>query len=131
MAAKRITFDTVREIGLALPGAEEGTTYRTPALKVNGQMFACIPNHKSVEPHSLAVRIAFADRDELLAAEPETYYLKEHYVNYPCVLVRLARIRRDALRDLLLMAHRFVSAKASRRRTALPRRTRIRNRGHG
>ena len=122
MPTKRITFDTVRQLGLALPDVEEGTTYGTPALKVKGQMFACIPNHKSAEPGSLAVRIAFTDRDELLAAEPETYYLKEHYVNYPCVLVRLARIRRDALKDLLLMAHRFVSARTRTRRG--PRRTR-------
>lgn len=124
MPAKRITFDTVRELGLVLPDVEEGTTYGTPALKVRGQMFACIPNHKSAEPDSLAVRISFADRDELLAAEPATYYLKEHYVNYPCVLVRLARIRRDALKDLLLMGWRFVSAsgkqRAGRRRATRP-----------
>ena len=122
MPVKRITFDTVRELGLALPDVEEGTTYGTPALKVGGKMFACIPNHKSAEPNSLAVRIAFADRDELLAAEPKTYYLKEHYVNYPCVLVRLAHIRRDALKDLLLMAWRFESARTGTRRPA--RRTR-------
>jgi hypothetical protein len=121
--AKRITFDTARELGLGLPDVEEGTTYGTPALKVKGQMFACIPNHKSAEAGSLAVRIAFADRDELLAADPETYYLKEHYVNYPCVLVRLAHIKRDALKDLLLMAHRFVSARTGARRTARRRRS--------
>jgi hypothetical protein len=114
--AKRITFDTVRALGLALPDVEEGTTYGTPALKIRGQMFACIPNHKSAEPDSLAVRLSFADRDDLLAAEPATYYLKEHYVNYPCVLVRLAKIRRDALNDLLLMAYRFVSATSRTRR---------------
>jgi hypothetical protein len=119
---KRITFDTVRQLGLALPDVEEGTTYGTPALKVKGQMFACIPNHKSAEPNSLAVRIDFAQRDELIAAEPKTYYLKDHYVNYPCVLVRLARIRHDALKDLLLMAWRFESARTRTRRG--PRRTR-------
>ena len=96
--------------GLALPGAEEGTTYGTPALKVGGKMFACIPSHKSAEPDSLAVRIDFGQRDELIAADPNTYYLKAHYVNYPCVLVRLAHIRPDALNDLLLMAWRFVSS---------------------
>jgi hypothetical protein len=122
--AKRITFDTVRALGLVLPDVEEGTAYGTPALKVRGKMFACVPSHKSAEPGSLAVRIAFADRDELLAAEPATYYLKEHYVGYPCVLVRLANIRRDALNDLLLMACRFVSSTGTRktgRRTGTPR----------
>jgi hypothetical protein len=57
------------------------------------------------------VRIDFAQRDELIAEEPETYYLTDHYVNYPCVLVRLARIRDDALRDLLLIGWRFMSTR--------------------
>lgn len=50
MAARKITFDTVREMGLALAGAEEGTTYGTPALKVGGRMFAYIASHRSTEP---------------------------------------------------------------------------------
>jgi hypothetical protein len=117
MTAKTITFDTIREIALALPGVEEGKAYDSPALKVRGAMFAVIPTHKSAEPHSLAVRIDFAQRDELIAAEPDTYYLKDHYVNYPVVLVRLTRVHQDALRDLLAMGHRFVSARGRRRMT--------------
>lgn len=116
MPRKKISFDTVRKMGLALPDVEEGTTYGTPALKVRGKMFACIPNHRSAEPDSLAVRIDFDQRDELIAADPKTYYLKDHYVNYPCVLVRLTQIEQDALRDLLLGAWRFVSTSARRRR---------------
>ena len=38
-----------------------------------------------------------------------------HYLNYPCVLVRLSRVRADALRDLIASAHRFVSAKVQRK----------------
>jgi len=114
MPHKKITFATIRKIGLALPGAEEGTAWGTPALKVGGKMFACVPSHRSAEPDSLAVRIDFKDRDELVAAEPGIYYLEDHYVPYPCVLIRLSRIREDALRDLLLMAWRFVSAGGGR-----------------
>jgi hypothetical protein len=68
-----------------------------------------IPSHKSAEPNLLAVMMAFADRDALVEDDPVTYYLKEHYLNYPCVLVRLTRIRLDALRDLVVGAHRFVN----------------------
>lgn len=127
MPHKTITFATVRRIGLALPGAEEGTAWGTPALKVRGKMFACVPSHRSAEPDSLAVRIDFKDRDELVAAEPDIYYLKDHYVPYPCVLIRLPRIREDALRDLLLMAWRFVSAGAPVR-VRRPRASQSRNR---
>jgi hypothetical protein len=122
MPGKKISFDTVLKLGLALPGVEEGTSYGAPALKVRGKMFACRPVHPSAEPDSLAVRIDFAQRDELLAADPETYYLKDHYVNYPVMLVRLSRVHHDALRDLLLMAWRFVSASGKRQ----PRRPRSR-----
>ena len=111
---KKITFDAVREIGLALPGVEEGTSYGKPALKVRGKMFVCIPSHRTAEPDSLAVRIDFDQRDELIAGEPNTYYLTDHYVNYPCVLVRLTRIHEDALRDLLLMGWRFMSTTKKR-----------------
>jgi hypothetical protein len=107
-------FDAVRKVGLALPGAESGTAYGSPALKVNGQMFACIAVHSSAEPGSLAIRIPFESRDELLAADPSTYYLTPHYVDHPCVLVRLSRVDPEALPDLLRMAWHFVSSSAAR-----------------
>jgi hypothetical protein len=127
--AKRITFDVVREMGLALPDVVEATTYGAPALKAHGRLLACPAIHKSAEPHTLVVCVGFEERDELIAAEPGTYYLTDHYVNYPTVLVRLSRIGRDALRDLLQMSWQFVSAKprkASRSRG--PRRHSTRHR---
>ena len=104
-----VTFDTVREAGLRLPGVEESTAYGKPALKIRGKLLACVPSNQSVEPDSLVVRIDFEQREELVAAEPDIYYLKDHYVGYACVLVRLPRIRKDALTDLLLSAWRFVT----------------------
>jgi hypothetical protein len=117
MVRKSDPFARVRALARSLPGTEEGTAYGTPALKIGGQMFACIASNKAVEPGTLAVRMDFAQRDELLAADPDTYYLKEHYVNYPCVLVRLARVHDDALRDLLRMGYEFVRAGKKRRKT--------------
>ena len=109
MPRKGTGFNAVRKMGLALPEVEEGTAYGSPALKVRGKIFACPAIHRSAEPNTLVVRIDFDQRDELIAGEPKTYYLTDHYVNYPCVLVRLTCIRQDALRDLLLMAWRFMS----------------------
>jgi hypothetical protein len=117
-----ITFDTVRAVGLTLPGVEEGTTYGSPALKVGGKMFACMAVHRSAEPKTLVVRLEFEQRDELLAADPETYYVTDHYVDYPSVLVRLTRVHHDALPDLLRMAYRFVTTKGSLRREGEQRR---------
>jgi len=125
MGPKKIDFDLVREIALALPGVEESTTYGTPSLKVRGKLLTCRAIHRSAEPNTLAVKIEFDQRDELIAADPSVYYLTKHYVNYPVVLVRLSRINEDALRDLLNMGWRFVTSKKtstgpkgpSRRRT--------------
>ena len=97
MPKSRIDFDTVRKIGLALPGVEESTAYRSPALKVHGKLLACVPSHRSAEPGSLAVRVDFDDN---------------------AVLVRLSRVHRDVLRDLLGMAYKFVTRKAAPRSPA-------------
>jgi hypothetical protein len=121
---RRITFDTVREIGAQLPGTEVGTAYGSPALKVNGRIYAGIPVNKQAEPNSLGVYLADVEqRDALLAEAPDTYYVKPHYEPYPIVLVRLAYVTRAALEDLLRGAHRVVSRKPpSRRRRVLKRR---------
>lgn len=107
-----INFDTVRSIGLALPGVEESTAYGQPALKVRGKLLACVPSHRSAEPNSLVVLVDFDDRAELLAADPDVYYVTDHYVGYTSVLVRLSRVNPDVLRDLLGMAYKFVTRNA-------------------
>ena len=122
MAKSTITFDTVRDIGLALPGVEESTAYGSPALKVRGKIMACMAINRSVEPGSLGVWVDFDDRAELLAADPDVYYVTDHYAPYNVVLVRLSRVKRDVLRDLLGMAHKFATRKAEPRPPAGKRR---------
>ena len=124
MPSRKIDFDVVRKIALALPDVEESTIHGAPSLKVRGRLLTCPAIHRSAEPGTLAVRVDFDQRAELMAAEPSVYYVTDHYVNYPTVLVRLSQIDRDSLRDLLGMAWRFVSSntKASRRKVPNKRR---------
>jgi hypothetical protein len=118
MAKKRVSidFDVVREIALALPGVEESTTSRGTSLKVAGRLLACPAIHGSAEPSSLMVRVSAAERERLLATEPRTYYLTEHYVGYPAILVRLSRVSRDSLRDLLASSAQQISEKKPKRK---------------
>lgn len=104
MARKPLDFDDVRELAGDLPGVEQTTGRGAPCLKVNGKLLTCPALHASAEPHSLVVKIAREQRAKLMAADPDVYYVTEHYVDYPTVLVRMARIRRVALRDLLNLA---------------------------
>jgi hypothetical protein len=114
--AGRSVIDAVRAIGRSLPDVEETTSWGAFALKVRGKMFVCSAINKQAEPNSLVVRMDFAQRNALLEDDPDTYYLKDHYVDYPCVLVRLSKVHPDALRDLVAGAHRFVSATLPQRR---------------
>ena len=116
----RNVFKPVEAIGRTLPDVEVTTSWGAPALKVGGKMFVCIATNKAAEPDSLVVMMDFAERDLLVEEDPDTYYLKDHYVGYPCVLVRLSRVQPDALHDLVVGAHRYVSARTRKKRA--PRR---------
>lgn len=116
MSKKTIAFEAVRELGLALPDVEEGTTYGSPSLKVNGKMFACLAINRSAEPDSLVAQVDFVNRDLLIARDPSTYYVTNHYVGGPVVLVRLTRVGREELQNVLQMAWRYVSRAGKRRR---------------
>lgn len=116
MAKRAKGFDVVLEAARPLLDVESSTTWGAPALKVRGKLLACQAIHKSAEPNSIVVKIGMDQREELIAAEPDIYYITDHYVNYPSVLVRLSRINGDALRDLLGMAWRFADTKKTKRR---------------
>jgi hypothetical protein len=118
MASGEVNFETVRKIALALPGVEDSTAYGNLALKAHGKLLACAPTHRSAEPGSLVVKVDIADRTQSLAEAPDVYYVTDHYVGYPTVLVRLSRIDAEALRGLLVMAHQFVTRKSASRAPA-------------
>jgi hypothetical protein len=109
MPKPKVTFETVRKIAETLPGTEVATAYRSPVIKVGGNIMAGIAVNKAAEPNTLMVRIDFDQRDAMIAEAPDTYYLKDHYAPYPAVLVRLSRISEAQLRDLLNASWRFTS----------------------
>jgi hypothetical protein len=100
-----ITFEGVRRIALALDGVAESTSYGTPAFKLGGKLIARLRE----DSETLVIGTTFEEREELMAAEPQTYFITDHYLKYPWVLVRLSHANVDALRDLLGRACRLVS----------------------
>jgi hypothetical protein len=114
MRTKTLGFDEVRDIAMTLPDVEDSTIHGAPSLKVRGKLLTCPAIHRSAEPNTLAVRIGFDQRAELMAAEPDVYYVTDHYMDYPTVLVRLSRIHQDSLKDLLSIARLFVISKKKR-----------------
>lgn len=110
-----LDFDAVRKLGLALPDVADGTAYGAPALKLSGKVVACIPANKSAEANSLVVKIDLEHRAELLRQSPDVYYVTEHYAPHPTVLVRLSKINRTDLKELLRDACQFVKSSAPKR----------------
>src|SRR5216684_9142929 len=114
-------FETVRAVGLALPDVEATTKYDgSPVLKAGGSFMAGLAMHRSAEPETLVVRVTLEERECLLEDAPETYYVTDYYRGYPVVLVRLSRVDRDALRDLLSVSWRLTAAKVRKRRRPAP-----------
>jgi hypothetical protein len=89
-------WDTVRELALAFPEVEEDTTHSQPAFRVRRKLFVWMSPH---EQGAFCVRVNPAEKDFLLASNPEVYFTTPHYEAHPAVLVRLERIRRDELAE--------------------------------
>ena len=101
-------FDVVKALGGAYPDVRAATKYDgSPVLKVGGCFMAELAMHHSAEPGTLVVRVHLEERQWLLDDAPAAYYLTDYYRRHPIVLVRLARVDRDALRDLLSVSRRL------------------------
>ena len=92
-----VTFDTVREIAQSYPARSKAPpmarprfAWGKPSSSASTKM-ASRSSSKSI-PTSAAMR---------MKAEPKTFFITDHYLNYPWILVRLATVTRDDLRDLL------------------------------
>ena len=94
------------ELALALPGVEESTSYGTPSLKVKGKIVGRL---RTEAEGAFALRCDFIDRQILLQADPDAFFLTDHYLNYPMVLVRLDKVRHSELPNLIERAWRLVA----------------------
>ena len=102
-----MTFETVRQLALGLPGIQEVTSYRTTGFKVNGKLLARF--HQDGE--SLVLKVEYAAREVLMGTHPETFYLTDHYRCYPWVLVRLSTVDPGLLRSLIEDAWRGLASR--------------------
>jgi hypothetical protein len=114
MPIAKIDFDVIFEVARELGDVTEGSLHGVPSLKAGGRVLVCPALHKSAEPGSLAVSISIAEREQLIATKPDTYYVTDHYIGYPMVLVRMARLNRKSLRELLTKALQFSAERASK-----------------
>ncbi len=102
-----VTFDTVRQLALALPGVEEYLCYGTPAFRVGKKLLARLRE----DGDTLVLKIEDSRRELLLQVDPQTYFMEPHYLGYPVVLLRLSRVKADSLARLLEDGWRMLAPK--------------------
>ena len=95
-------LETVRRVALGFPGVEEGSSYGTPGFRVRGKFMARMKE----DGETLVVKCGDDERDFRMQADPETFFVTDHYRGYPTVLVRLARVSLEDLREVLEEAWR-------------------------
>ena len=116
-AVSHPAFEIVKAVGLTLPDVEVVTRAGSPRLTRSGCFLAALATHPSAEPGTLVARYDEQEREWLLEDAPETYYLTEYYERWPLILVRLAEVTPEALRDLLAVSWRLTGEKIGRRAT--------------
>ena len=101
------SYERYLKIVLALPGTEAATSYGTPSVKVQGKILS---RWRTEAEGALAIRCDFLDRQILLQAQPEIFFLTDHYLHYPMILMRIEKASSDALIDVTERAWRLVAS---------------------
>lgn len=105
-----IDWDALVAFGLTLPGAELGTSYGHPALKVRGKTFASL----SREPGSFHVLSPHEEKAVLIETDPDTFWQTPHYHNWPGLLVRYGSADPDRVAAVVERAWWDRASKAQR-----------------
>jgi len=103
MARRKLPLSTIRRVALSFPGIEEGTSYGTPAFKLKKKLLVRL--HQ--DGKSLVLKVGDATRDHLLQADPDTFFITDHYRGYPYVLAHLDRLSTEDLHKLIERAIAF------------------------
>jgi hypothetical protein len=110
--ATRLTFDDVRRIALAWAEVEDGTSYGTPALKVPKKLLVRLRE----DGDSLVMPgVPLDEREMLVESQPKAFYFTDHYKDYPYVLIRLSKTKRETVEPLLRRQWRTLASKRALR----------------
>jgi hypothetical protein len=99
-------YERVLALTATLPGVEHTRAYGTPCIKVLGKIMARL---RTESEGGLALRCDFPERHMLMQADPRAFYVTDHYMNWPMVLINLTEVRWDAMPGLIEAAWRLVA----------------------
>jgi len=102
------SWEKAVDFALTLPGAELGTSYGKPAVKVNGRAFVYY-GHETES--SFGVGIDMDSVEMLKETDPDTFWQSPHYEGWPAVLIRFDSADPERVRDVVRRSHRLTAAK--------------------
>ena len=104
-----LTKVQARRIALSFPGVYEKSSYGTPAFFVAKRLFTQIGSHKRKD--IMLLTQSFEERDHLIEADPDTFYITDHFKNYKGLLARIDRLDATTFRALLERRWRAIAPK--------------------
>jgi hypothetical protein len=102
-----ITLEKIRVLCKTLPGTTEGTSYGTPGFRVAKKLFARL--HGKEDAIVLLLNTV-QEQQDLIASDPMSFYITDHYEGYAAILVR-PTVDDDSFFELLELAWRRVARK--------------------
>ena len=100
MSKRFDSWDSVMAFALALPGAEESTSYGRPAVRVRGKAFV----YPGREEGSFAIASPIEEKELLMETDPDTFWETPHYDRWPAVLVRFGSSDRERIENVIRRA---------------------------
>jgi hypothetical protein len=103
-----VTEAVLKKVALSFPQACEKRSYGKPSFFIAKKFFTRL----RTEDDSIVWIVGSIDeRDNLIELDPKTYFITEHYRDYPSVLVRTKRINETMLRKMLERRWRAIAPK--------------------
>ncbi len=94
----RLALTFIRNFVFTLPEVIERLSFETPAFYVQKNMFARLKEgEEELVIHTI-------EREKWMFADPLTFYITPHFLNYKYMMINLDRVEPEILKELLLTA---------------------------
>ena len=103
-----LTKAQLKKIALSFPEAHEKTSYGNPAFFIAKKFFT---RHRGEDDSIVLIVDSIDERDMMMEAEPKTFFITDHYKDYPSVLARMERVDAKTVEGLLARRWRKIAPK--------------------
>jgi hypothetical protein len=104
-----VTWSDIETFAIALGGVEASISYGEPSLKIGKTLLA---RFRVADNSAVLKSVDFDERDDLIVAHPDIFFVEDHYLSHDIVLARLEQADLD---DVAPYIHRTWERLAGKR----------------